>query len=102
MKILALEHETPGITAEQFRPHLVAEAARLYQLVQSGVVRETYFRADRHEAVLVLECADVAEAQAALETLPLVSGHLITFELIPLVPYTGWERLFKGDTDSHG
>ncbi len=102
MRILALEHETPGVTADQFKPYLVAEAKRLYQLVQSGVVRETYFRADRHDAVLVLECAGLAEAQAALETLPLVAARLITFELIPLVPYTGWERLFKGDTDSHG
>ncbi len=102
MKILALEHETPGVTADQFRPHLVAEAARLYQLVQSGVVRETYFRADRHDAVLVLECADLVEAQAALESLPLVASGLISFELIPLVPYNGWERLFGRDADTRG
>ncbi len=100
MKILALEHETPGVTAEQFQPLLRAEAARLYQLVQSGLVRETYFRADRHDVVLVLECADLEQARAALDTLPLVAAHLITFELVPLVPYNGWERLFgKWDTD---
>ncbi len=102
MRILALEHETPGVTTDQFQPHLVAEAKRLYQLVQSGIVRETYFRADRHDAVLVLECAGLPEAQAALETLPLVAARLITFELIPLVPYTGWERLFNRDADERG
>ncbi|MGB8643979.1 MAG: hypothetical protein WCF84_01985, partial [Anaerolineae bacterium] len=71
-----------------------AEAARVYELYQAGIVRELYFRADRHEAVLMLECADLTGAQAALQTLPLVAAGLITFELIPLTPYTGWERLF--------
>ncbi len=94
MKILALEQEMPGVTADRFQPLLRAEAAHLYQLVQSGIVREAYFRADRHDAVLVLECADLGQAQAALDTLPLVAAHLITFELIPLIPYNGWERLF--------
>ncbi len=102
MKILALEHEKPGVTADRFQPLLRDEAARLYQLVQSGFVRETYFRADRHDAVLVLECVDLAEAQAALDTLPLVASGLIRFELIPLVPYNGWERLFGRDADTRG
>ena len=50
--------------------------------------------ADRHEAVLVLECADAAEARSALAGLPLVAAGLIEFELIPLVPYDGFARLF--------
>ncbi len=32
---------------------------------QAGTVRATYFRADRHTAVLVLECAGADEARAA-------------------------------------
>jgi len=53
-----------------------------------------YFRADREEAVLVLECADVEEARAALNTLPLVREKLIGFDLIPLKAYPGFARLF--------
>jgi hypothetical protein len=34
------------------------------------------------------------EAQRLLETLPLVQAGLITFEVIPLIPYPGFERLF--------
>ncbi len=94
MKILALEQETPGITADQFQPHLRAEAARAWELLQAGVIRELYFRADRHTAVLVLECADVEEAREALNTLPLVQEGLISFEVIPLAAYAGFERLF--------
>ena len=94
MKFLALEVERPGLTAADFQPHLQPEAARLWELVQAGTVRETYFRADRHAAVLVLECADTDEAQRALASLPLVAAGLIEFELIPLVPYDGFARLF--------
>jgi muconolactone delta-isomerase len=98
VKILALERELPGVSGEAFRPHLKAEAARVWELYQAGVLREIYFRQDRHSAVLVLECADVAEAHAALNTLPLVKEGLIAFEVIPLAPYPGFARLFAQET----
>jgi muconolactone delta-isomerase len=95
MKILALEQDTPDTTPEQFAPHLKAEAARIWELYQSGQIRETYFRTDRNEAVLILECADGDEARKLLDSLPLVQAGLIRFEIIPLVPYPGFERLFE-------
>ena len=94
MKLLAIEQDLPGVTGEQFRPHLKAEAARAWELYQAGVFRELYFRQDQHTAVLVLECADVEQANHALATLPLVKEGLITFDLIPLAPYPGFSRLF--------
>jgi hypothetical protein len=94
MKILALELEEEGMRPEQFAPHLKAEAGRVWELYQSGALRELYFRADRSEAVLILECADAAEAQQTLASLPLVQAGLIRFEVIPLVPYSGFARLF--------
>jgi len=94
MKILALEQELPGVTAEQFQPLLEAEAARVWELYESGVLREIHFRADQRSAVLVLECATLEEARETLNTLPLVQAGLIEFDLIPLAPYTGFERLF--------
>ena len=95
MKILALEKEMPNTLPEQFAPHLKAEASRVWELYKSGQLREIYFRGDRSEAVLMLECADVEEAEDLLNTLPLVKERLIEFEVIPLVPYPGFERLFK-------
>jgi hypothetical protein len=95
MRILAIEHETPGAPAAAFGPLLKAEARRAWELYQSGVIRELYFRQDRHESVLILECADAAEAEAALGTLPLVRAGLIAFEIIPLIPYPGFARLFE-------
>jgi muconolactone delta-isomerase len=98
MKILALEQEVPGTTAAAFTPHSRAEAARVWELQQSGVLREIFFRADRPDAVLILECADAGEAERVLATLPLVQAGLITFDIIPLKPYPGLARLFAGGT----
>jgi muconolactone delta-isomerase len=93
MRILALERELSSAAA--CTPELLrAEARAVWNLQQQGIVREVYFRADRHEAVLMLECADIAEAQAHLAALPLVQAGLITFDVIPLVPYDGFARLF--------
>ena len=97
MKILALEKELPGVTDAAFEPHLRNEALRAWQLYQEGTVRELYFRSDWHGAVLVLECSDVAAAQAALATLPLVRHGLIQFDLVPLRACPGFERLFAPD-----
>lgn len=96
MKILALEVDAPGADVGAFTAALLqAEARRAWELTQAGVLRELYFRADRHAAVLVLECASTVEAQAVLATLPLVATGLITFEVIPLAPYPGFARLFS-------
>lgn len=99
MKILAIERELPGATAEDFRPHLKAEARRAWELYQAGVFREMYFRADEAVAVLMLECADVGAAQAVLNTLPLVQTGLIAFDVIPLRAYPGFARLFDFTTE---
>jgi muconolactone delta-isomerase len=94
MKILAIEREVPGVTDEDFKPHLKQEAAMVWELYQAGVFRELYFRQDQTSAVLVLECEDIEEANEALNSLPLVKEGLITFELFPLTAYPGFSRLF--------
>jgi hypothetical protein len=94
VKILALEKNLSGTRDARFEPHLKAEALRVWELQQESVIREIYFRTDQALAVLVLECADVHAAQAALATLPLVREKLIAFDLLPLKPYPGFARLF--------
>ena len=94
MKILALEHELTNVGSHQFQQYAKAEARKVWDLHQAGIIRELYFRADRNEAVLVLECTSVSEAREVLSALPFVESELITFELIPLKAYPGFERLF--------
>ena len=94
MQFIALEHEcraSPGKTADSI---LRAEARALWALQQEGFVRAAYFRGDRKEAVLFVEAQSVSECEVKLSRLPLVQGEYIEFELIPLVPYDGFARLF--------
>jgi hypothetical protein len=95
MKILAMEEELPGASAEDYRPHSKAEAARVWELYQAGIIRELYFREDKSTAVLMLECAGVGEAKNTLDTLPLVQAGLIRFDIVPLRAYPGFARLFS-------
>ena len=97
MKFLLLEKETPGIDTENFQEYLEDEAAHVWLLVQQGIIRETHFAADTHTAVLMLECANREEVEKTIAGFPLVKAGLITFDVIALKPYNGFERLFKGE-----
>jgi len=103
LKILAIERELlPAGSGVSDQPHLVAEAARLWELYQGGVVREMYFRADAPLAVLVLECDNLRIAGEAVATLPLVRHGLIAFDLSPCdvsrlcPPVQGWFAWNRG------
>ncbi|MCJ7733170.1 MAG: hypothetical protein MUP11_01355 [Anaerolineales bacterium] len=95
MKILALEKDLPGGVPEKFSELAEAEARRVWELIKEDKIREIVFRRDQNSAVITLECKDLAEAEEILSSLPLVENHLIEFDLIPLKPYPGLERLFK-------
>ena len=95
MKFLAMEHEMPNVSGSDFKPHLKAEALRVWELYQSGIFRELYFDKNKHNAVIILECQDIKEADAYLQTLPLVKAGLISFEIVELEPYSGFARLFE-------
>jgi hypothetical protein len=95
MKIIAMEREIPGIEEDAFISHRQAEARKVWELYQAGIIRELYFRTDRREAVFIMECNDIGTARKHLGTLPLVRAGLIIFDLIPLKPYPGFARLFR-------
>ena len=62
--------------------------------IRAERIRELYFRANSAAAAAVLECVDVAEAETALASLPMVAAGLISFEVLPLRAYPGFARLF--------
>lgn len=95
MRILASEDEKQEASADDVQVLLIEEARRVWELHQEDYVREIYFRAEKTSAVLMLECSDMEEARRRLSKLPLVLANLVDFELIPLVPYPGFSRLFE-------
>ena len=103
MRVLAIERPVDGVTSDRFTPELLAdEARRVWELQQTDAVREIHFRADEPLAVLTLECGGAADAEAILATLPLVAAGLIDFEVLPLVAYPGFARLFGDDPTERG
>lgn len=95
MKILAIEKDVSGVSQDEFESHLKEEASKVWELYQSGILRECYFREDCSNAVLILESDSVRQAEDILNTLPLVREGLISFDVIPLKPYPGFSRLFS-------
>jgi muconolactone delta-isomerase len=94
MKIIALEVLMSEADFSKFAPHLKPEAQRVWDLLQSGELREIYRRTDDKGHVLIFECASVEEAQTLVDSLPLVQQKLIAFDLLPLGAYPGLARLF--------
>ena len=96
MKILAIEKDVVGFRKNELDARLLeAEAMHAWELQQSGRIREMYFRSDKPAAILILECDSADHAKQVLSTLPLVRDGLIEFEIIPLVAYPGFQRLFR-------
>lgn len=95
MKILALEKDIPGASAGDTAALLQDEARAVWELMQSGIIREIHFREDRSQAVILLEAASAVQAQEVLAQLPLVKSGLIEFEVIGLRPYPGFARLLR-------
>jgi hypothetical protein len=93
MKILAIEREIPGTNSEHFTPHLKDEAIHVYDLYKNGIIREIYFHKNESSAVLIMECENQDDARKYLDEFPLVKNHLIEFEIIPLIPYPGFDRI---------
>jgi muconolactone delta-isomerase len=87
-----MEAEISGADWSGAEALLREEARAVYALQLKDIVREIWFTED-HEAVLLLECADKAEAERLLAELPLVKGGLIRFTLKELHPYDGYSRL---------
>lgn len=97
MRYLALERELDTLPRPDLPELLRKEAAAVWALQKSGVVRDIWFTRPAHTAVVLLECPSVAAARAHLEQLPLVRAGRIRFDLLELAPYDGYERLFAPD-----
>ena len=94
MRILALEKEIEGTTWEHTEKLLEQEAQYVFQLYLSDCLREIYFTENKN-AVLILETKDRKTAEKLLNDLPLVKSDKISFEILELRPYTGYERILK-------
>jgi hypothetical protein len=80
MKFLAVSTNTKDVS-----PFIAAEFQRVDELRAAGTITDGWVKADFSGAVLVLECADAAEATAALDTLPTRINDATTIVLTEIV-----------------
>jgi hypothetical protein len=80
MMVLAVSHNTGDPT-----PHLQAEATRMAELQQAGLVELMLLKADWSGAVLLLRTGDLAAARQAVGSLPLVTNGITSFELAEVI-----------------
>ena len=66
-------------------PFIAAEFERVDELRAAGTITSGWVKADFSGGVLVLECADAAEATAALNTLPTVINDAASYVLTEIV-----------------
>ncbi len=96
MKILALEKELQTIDWTNRNELLKEESRIVYKLYQEGAIREIYFNESKN-AIMILECESISKAEECLKSLPLVKEGLITFTLVELKPYLGFDRIIKNE-----
>ena len=98
MKIIALEKESGIIGSITDQDLLKTESAHVYKLYLSGYIREIYFNEHR-QAIIILECSDLDDANNILDSLPLVKNGYIKFSLYQLLPYTGFNRIITQENE---
>ena len=75
---------------EEFAAVLPEETEVARKLYAEGVLRQIWGRADGPGACFLLEAASLAEARAAVDTLPLARKEMSEFRIVPLRPYGGF------------
>lgn len=99
LQYLAILRVKPDAPKERLVPLLKSEATRAWELLASGVLRSVHYIQGSHGpagAALLLECGTGPEAEAYVQQLPLVEHDLVTAEVLPLTPFTGFASLFAG------
>jgi hypothetical protein len=76
MKYLVVSTNTKDVS-----PFIEAEAQRIAELRAAGTITGVWLKSDFSGAVLMLEAGDEAEANAALNTLPIVINDATAYVL---------------------
>jgi len=91
---LVITHDKPNVNWKEQELLLKQEAKILWDLQKNEIIRNIWFTKNSREAILILEAEDSKRAKEIIETFPLVKKGLITFDIVELVAYDGYERLF--------
>ncbi len=76
----------PGVIREQIMKIMPAEIRATVPLYLEGKIQQWYMRGDGQGVIFIMNCKDVAEARALIESLPLSQANLVDEQFIPVGP----------------
>jgi len=84
--VLTILSPKPGATPEQIMKIMPAEIRATVPLYLEGKIQQWYTRGDGKGVIFLLNCKDVEEARAIMESLPLSKENLVDEQFIPVGP----------------
>jgi len=84
--VLTILSPKAGVTADQIMKLMPAEIRATVPLYLEGKIQQWYTRGDGKGVIFILNCKDVAEARALMESLPLSKENLVEEQFIPVGP----------------
>jgi len=84
--VLTILSPKAGITVEQVMKIMPAEIRATVPLYLDGKIAQWFTRGDGKGVIFLLNCKDVAEARALMESLPLSKENLVDEQFIPVGP----------------
>src|SRR5215469_8220720 len=84
--VLTLLTPKPGVAAEQIMKLMPAEIRATVPLYLNGKIQQWFTRGDGKGVIFLLNCTDVSEARALIETLPLSKENVMDEQFIPVGP----------------
>ena len=84
--VLTILTPKAGATAQQIMKIMPAEIRATVPLYLEGKIQQWFTRGDGRGVIFILNCKDVAEARALVESLPLSKENLVDEQFIPVGP----------------
>src|SRR5215471_3068223 len=84
--VLTILTPKSGVTLEQIMKIMPAEIRATVPLYLDGKIQQWYTRGDGRGVIFLMNCKDVAEARAIIESLPLSKENLVDEQFIPVGP----------------
>src|SRR5260370_12158293 len=84
--VLTMLRPNAGVRVEQVMKIMPAEIRATVPLYLDGKIQQWFTRGDGRGVIFLLNCKDVADARALIESLPLSKENLVDEQFIPVGP----------------
>src|ERR1700719_3386715 len=100
--VLTILTPKTGLTVEQVMKIMPAEIRATVPLYLDGKIQQWFTRGDGRGVIFLLNCKDVAEARALIESLPISKENLMDEQFIPVGPLLTVGMLLKDNPTNKG